>query len=49
MIGKTNNQIAESLGLSQKTTNTYKNRLMKKLCVNNETDLYRRVLNLQLI
>ena len=49
MIGKRNNQIAESLGLSQKTTNTYKNRLMKKLCVNNEIDLYQQVLNLQII
>ena len=49
IIGKTNNQIAESLGLSQKTTSTYKNRLMKKLCVNNETDLYEEVLNLQII
>ena len=42
MIGKTNNQIAESLGLSQKTTNTYKNRLMKKLCASNGTDLYQQ-------
>tara|TARA_B100000886_G_scaffold85711_1_gene56216 strand:- start:1653 stop:1802 length:150 start_codon:yes stop_codon:yes gene_type:complete len=49
MIGKRNNQIAESLGLSQKTTNTYKNRLMKKLCVNNEIDLYQQVVNLQII
>ena len=49
MIGKTNNQMAESLGLSQKTTNTYKNRLMNKLCINNETDLYQQVLNLQII
>mgnify|MGYP001181627623 CR=1 FL=1 len=49
MIGKTNSQIAESLGLSQKITNTYKNRLMKKFCVNNETDLYQQVLNLQII
>ena len=49
IIGKTNNQIAESLGLSQKTTDAYKNRLMKKLCVNNETDLYQQVLNLQII
>ncbi len=49
MIGKRNNQIAESLGLSQKTTNTYKNRLMKKLCVNNGKALYQRVLNLQII
>ena len=47
--GKRNIQIAKSLGLNQKTTNTYKNRLMKKLSVNNNVDLYQQVLNLQII
>ncbi len=31
MIEKTNNQIAESLGLSQKTTSSYKNWLIEKV------------------
>ena len=47
--GKRNIQIAKSLGLNQKTTNTYKSRLMKKLSVNNNVDLYQQVLNLQIL
>ena len=47
--GKRNVQIAKSLGLNQKTTNTYKNRLMKKLSVNNNVDLYQQVINLRIL
>lgn len=47
--GKRNIEIAAALKINQKTVNTYKSRLMKKLDVNNAADLYQQAYNLELI
>ncbi|MDG1912684.1 MAG: LuxR C-terminal-related transcriptional regulator [Flavobacteriaceae bacterium] len=47
--GKRNIEIAATLKINQKTVNTYKSRLMKKLDVNNAADLYQQAFNLELI
>ena len=44
--GKRNIEIAECLKINQKTVNTYKNRMMHKLKVNNLFDLYVQAKNL---
>ena len=47
--GKRNIEIAEHLNINQKTVNTYKNRMMHKLKVNNMFDLYLQAKNLNLV
>lgn len=47
--GKRNIEIAECLKINQKTVNTYKNRMMHKLKVNNLFDLYVQAKNLNLV
>jgi len=47
--GKKNIEIAAALKINQKTVNTYKSRLMKKLEVDNSSDLYQQAFNLELI
>ncbi|MDA9576649.1 response regulator transcription factor [Flavobacteriaceae bacterium] len=47
--GKRNVKIAATLKIHQKTVNTYKSRLMKKLEVTNSADLYQQAFNLELI
>ena len=47
--GKRNIEIAATLKINQKTVNTYKSRLMKKLDVNNAADLDQQAFNLELI
>jgi DNA-binding NarL/FixJ family response regulator len=47
--GKKNVEIAAALKINQKTVNTYKSRLMKKLEVDNTSDLYQQAFNLELI
>jgi len=47
--GKRNVEISNTLKLSQKTINTYKSRLMKKLDVENQVDLYQQARNLDLL
>ena len=47
--GKKNIEIAATLKINQKTVNTYKSRLMKKLEVDNSSDLYQQAFNLELI
>jgi two-component system invasion response regulator UvrY len=47
--GKRNVEISKTLKLSQKTINTYKSRLMKKLEVENQADLYQQARNLDLL
>lgn len=44
-----NIEIAATLKINQKTVNTYKSRLMKKLEVDNYSDLYQQAINLELI
>ena len=46
--GDRNIEIAEKLSINQKTVNTYKSRLMKKLDVQNQVDLYQQAQNLDL-
>lgn len=46
--GDRNIEIAEKLSVNQKTVNTYKSRLMKKLDVQNQVDLYQQARNLDL-
>ena len=46
--GKRNFEISQDLGISQKTVNTYKSRLMKKLQVKNDIDLFQQAKNLKL-
>jgi DNA-binding NarL/FixJ family response regulator len=46
--GDRNIEIAEKLSISQKKVNTYKSRLMKKLDVQNQVDLYQQARNLDL-
>lgn len=46
--GDRNIEIAEKLKINQKTVNTYKSRLMKKLDVQNQVDLYQQARNLDL-
>jgi len=46
--GDRNIEIAEKLSINQKTVNTYKSRLMKKLDVQNQADLYQQARNLDL-
>ncbi len=46
--GDRNIEIAEKLSINQKTVNTYKSRLMKKLDVQNQVDLYQQARNLDL-
>ena len=47
--GKRNVEIAATLKIHQKTVNTYKSRLMKKLEVTNSADLNQQAFNLELI
>lgn len=47
--GKRNIEIAERLKINQKTVNTYKNRMMQKLNVDNILDLYLQAKNLSLV
>jgi DNA-binding NarL/FixJ family response regulator len=47
--GKRNIEIAERLNINQKTVNTYKNRMMHKLKVDNMFDLYLQVKNMNLV
>lgn len=47
--GKRNIEIAERLKINQKTVNTYKNRMMQKLNVDNMLDLYLQAKNLSLV
>lgn len=47
--GKRNIEIAERLNINQKTVNTYKNRMMHKLNVNNMFDLYLQAKNMNLV
>ena len=47
--GKRNIEIAERLNINQKTVNTYKNRMMHKLNVNNMFDLYLQAKNMDLV
>jgi DNA-binding NarL/FixJ family response regulator len=47
--GKKNIQIADTLNINQKTVNTYKTRLMKKLEVENPVDLFQEAKNYDLI
>ena len=44
--GKRNIDIAQTLKINQKTVNTYKSRLMKKLDVKNQVDLFQQTRNL---
>ncbi|MDG1190795.1 MAG: response regulator transcription factor [Flavobacteriaceae bacterium] len=44
--GDRNIEIAKKLSVNQKTANTYKSRLMKKLDVQNQVDLYQEARNL---
>ena len=46
--GKRNVEIAQTLKINQKTVNTYKSRLMKKLDVKNQVDLFQQARNLEL-
>jgi DNA-binding NarL/FixJ family response regulator len=46
--GDRNIEIAEKLSINQKKVNTYKSRLMKKLDVQNQVDLYQQARNLDL-
>lgn len=46
--GNRNFEIAKKLKINQKTVNTYKSRLMKKLDVQNQVDLYQQARNLDL-
>lgn len=47
--GKRNIEIAEYLNINQKTVNTYKNRMMHKLKVDNMFDLYLQAKNFNLV
>lgn len=47
--GKRNIEIAKRLDINQKTVNTYKNRMMQKLNVNNVFDLYLQAKNMNLV
>ena len=47
--GKRNIEIAERLSINQKTVNSYKNRMMHKLNVNNMFDLYLQAKNMNLV
>ena len=47
--GKRNIEIAPNLEINQKTVNTYKTRLMKKLEVKNQVDLFQQARNFDLI
>jgi DNA-binding NarL/FixJ family response regulator len=47
-IGKKNKDIAQELGINEKTVSTYKTRLMKKLNVNNLVDLINQAKLLEL-
>ena len=47
--GKRNIDIAQTLKINQKTVNTYKSRLMKKLDVKNQVDLFQQARNLELL
>jgi DNA-binding NarL/FixJ family response regulator len=47
--GKRNIEIAERLNINQKTVNTYKNRMMHKLKVDNMFDLYLQAKNMNLV
>jgi DNA-binding CsgD family transcriptional regulator len=47
--GKRNIEIASNLEINQKTVNTYKTRLMKKLEVKNSVDLFQQARNFDLI
>ena len=47
--GKRNIEIAKRLKINQKTVNTYKNRMMQKLNVDNMLDLYLQAKNLSLV
>ena len=47
--GKRNIDIAQTLYINQKTVNTYKSRLMKKLDVKNQVDLFQQARNLELL
>jgi len=47
--GKKNIEIAAALKINQKTVNTNKSRLMKKLEVDNSSNLYQQAFNLELI
>jgi two-component system, NarL family, invasion response regulator UvrY len=46
--GKRNIEISSSLNINQKTVNTYKTRLMRKLEVKNPVDLYQQAKNYNL-
>jgi DNA-binding CsgD family transcriptional regulator len=47
--GKRNIEISASLKINQKTVNTYKTRLMRKLEVENLIDLFQQARNFDLI
>ena len=47
--GKRNIEIAQQLKINQKTVNTYKNRMMQKLQVNNMFDLYLQAKNMNIV
>ena len=47
--GKRNIEISASLKINQKTVNTYKTRLMRKLEVENPVDLFQQARNFDLI
>jgi DNA-binding NarL/FixJ family response regulator len=47
--GKRNIEIAERLNINQKTVNSYKNRMMHKLNVNNMFDLCLQAKNMNLV
>ena len=47
--GKRNFEISASLKINQKTVNTYKSRLMRKLGVENPVDLFQQARNFDLI
>ena len=47
--GKRNIEIAKRLNINQKTVNTYKNRMMHKLNVDNMFDLYLQAKNMNLV
>jgi DNA-binding CsgD family transcriptional regulator len=47
--GKRNIEISASLKINQKTVNTYKTRLMRKLEVENPIDLFQQARNFDLI
>ena len=46
--GKRNKQVAEELGINEKTVSTYKARLLKKLNVNNMVELINHAKNIEM-